>query len=243
MLKHWGKMVVACLLGFPVYSQTLTWGYFDFPPYFSEDAVGQPEGILAELVACVTIAEHVNVEAKYLPNRRAAMMLATEDINFAVTIPTFLPEPANYLISPEPVAHIELMAYWLGDKPAVTQWQDLLNQKIITLAGYSYMSGREFLNANEHALTIMAEVENHERGLQSLLKQRGDYFIGYHGPARQAINLLDITELHFSHMGSYPVHFNLRKSTPDAQQIMQKLMRGFHQCADRFPALAGRASH
>lgn len=220
--------ILTCSFKTNALEDKLIWAYTNFEPYLYMTKNNQVKGSLINLMECINSQTPINYEAINYSNLRASK-LKKHKANFAITIKEFIPNKSDFLFSREPVTNLTLRAYWLSGQPQISSWQDLISTKIIVLRGYSYGGNRAFLNDVRNKISVVAQVETHERGLKLLSKRRGDYFLGYQGPSSWVTTNSRISIEHAA-LGIFPMYFVLAKSTLNATTIMSKLENGLKKC-------------
>jgi polar amino acid transport system substrate-binding protein len=199
------------------------WGFSPFLPYLYLDASGEPKGQYADIVKNVFKHASIQYEVLQTPNRRTLKLINNGQITFGLGPKIILDEPANYYISSFPVTTIELRAYWQGQKPPIDKLVRLRGTRLILISAYSYAGIREYIMDKHNNISLAVDVEDHTRAMQALAIGRGDYMLGYKGPAEDAVAELKIDGINSSSLKTVNMHFLISKSVENGQAIMDRL--------------------
>ena len=216
-------ILLICFHADGVTMSKVKWGYAHFPPLTFKSESGDITGDLAELTKQSLLAAGVKYEAIEYPNRRIYSLLNEGKIDFGVFTRSFISNPNDFIISQFAVSQIELRAYWVGQKTEIKTPEDLIGQRVILLSAYTYGGLRAFFNDPANKVTVVANMEQHDRAFEALNLGRGDYVLDYTGPSRLALNDLTIDNLQSSVLSKLDVYFIIHKSVNDAKAIMQSL--------------------
>lgn len=201
----------------------ILWGYVHFPPLTYKAKDGNVTGKLAELTKDSLSAAGVTYEAIEYPNRRIFSLLREGKIEFGAFTRSFIANSNAYIVSEFPVSSIQLRAYWIGNKRQIETENDLIEQRIILLSAYTYGGLTSFFNDPANKVTVVANMEQHDRAFEALLLGRGDYVLDYKGPSKLALDNMNLPDLNSSLLKNLDVYFVIHKNVTDAEQIMTKL--------------------
>ena len=206
---------------------SLTYIYFDFPPYIYTDGAGQAKGVLAEVVENVFSRANVKYEMYENPNRRASQLVNDGRLTFSIA-PTFvLNNPGDFLIGKNTIATIELAVFWHGDTAPVSKIDELVGHSIILMSAYRYDGLREFADNRANKVTIAVNAENHLSALQALKAGRGDYLIDYRKPIEDALSKEPIASLRSTTISEFEMKFIILRSAFNAEAIMARLEKAY----------------
>lgn len=212
-------------------TQEITVGYIEFPPVFSTNEAGEPEGLLIDLAAMVIPKAGYRWKAHSLPTKRMANNIVNGDLDLWIGLST-LPEFKNTTYIGKPVVStIELNAYWLGDKPAILSKEDLGGKQVITLHGFSYGG---WINHIQNPANNVIECRSftHEQAVNMLKHNRCDYLLNYAGPMRNMLKQVPIKGLNQSRISALEARFVVSKKTENAQQLLHSLVTAYDELVE-----------
>jgi len=208
-------------------AQEIAVGYIEFPPVFSTNEMGKPEGLLIDLAKMVIPKAGYRWTAHSRPTKRMANNIVNGDLDLWIGLST-LPEFENTTYIGKPVVStIELNAYWLGDKPAILSKEDLSGKQVITLHGFSYGG---WINYIQNPLNNVTECRafTHEQAVNMLKHGRCDYLLNYSGPMRDMLKQVPIKALQKNRISALEARFVVSKKTKNAQQLLQALVTAYN---------------
>jgi len=121
----------------------------------------------------------------------------------------------------QPLSTIKLNLYSLKDV-STTQLDDLTNESVIVIRGYSYGGAIDYINDKKHNIKVQV-TNTHESALGMLASGRGDYLLAYQQPAELVLQDKPIKNLHFNNLSNLTLYFILSKKTPHAGKVLMKL--------------------
>ncbi len=205
-----------------VYAQSLTYGYIEIPPFTYTNENGKADGFIIDIVDQTFKKANIEYIAISLPAIRLREYLKSGKVDIWAGVYNANDYDDVALVGNKSFSHLTLNAYFIGDKPAITQKEQLKNQSIITIHGYSYAGLAEYIKDSANNISDN-KTKSHESAFNMLKAKRGDYLLGYYLPAQQYLTLNPIAELQRSLISPLPLYFIVSKRTPNAQQLLDKL--------------------
>ncbi len=203
-------------------------GYIEFPPVFSTNSEGEPEGLLIDLAKMVIPKAGYRWKARSLPAKRMAETVVKGELDLWIglsTLPEF--EDTTYIGRPV-VATIELNAYWLGDRLPIHREQDLSNKRVITLHGYSYGGWIKTIQ-NPANQVIECRAFSQEQAVNMLKYGRCDYLLNYTGPMKNQLRYTPIEDLRHNRISALEARFVVSKKAENAQQLLRSLVKAYYE--------------
>ncbi len=226
-----GYMAVASMFasaGDLAKAQEIAVGYIEFPPVFSTNEEGNPEGLLIDLAKMVIPKAGYRWAAHSRPTKRMANDIVNGDLDLWIGLST-LPEFENTTYIGKPVvATIELNAYWLGDKQPIRRKEDLSGKRIITLHGYSYGGWINYIQSPINNVTECRSFTQ-SQAVNMLKFNRCDYLLNYSGPMKNKLKEIPIKALKHNRISSLEARFVVSKKTKHAQQLLKALVTAYNE--------------
>ena len=202
--------------------ETLTFGYVEMPPFTYTNSAGKADGFVMKLVDKVFKESGILYQTISLPAIRLREQLKSGKIDVWVGIDTKESNNEFAIVSKKVFINITLRAYFIADKCPVNAKNDLNNQSVITLRGYSYGGLDKYINDKAHNI-INSQTKSHASGFQMLKLARADYFLGYNLPAQEYLKKHPIPKIQSSLLSSFPLYFIFSKQTENAREIINQL--------------------
>lgn len=206
----------------------LTVGFVDFPPLTFLDTNQQPDGLLIQRLSLALEKVNISFKGVIQPNRRIVQKLHEGEIDLVMMTKSVITDPEAFVFSQQPIHLIELRAYWLGEKPRISNLEDLFGHKVILISAFTYGGVRKFIDENPRLIKVGAIVESHQRGFDALIKSRGDYLLDYKQPAELLLKTQPIAGLNHSAIQRYEIFYILNRRIKNAEQVMQKIERAHY---------------
>lgn len=204
------------------FSQTLKLGYIEFPPVFSTNQEGRPQGILIDLASQVIPKAGYKWEAYSYPVKRMANYMAKGKLDLWIGLKTIPIFNDTTIKGSTKVLTITLKAYKTKNLPDITKKEDLLGKSIIILRGFSYGGWINYITDPANNIDYI-ETHDHKAAFRMLKAGRADYLLNYKYPAIKALKIVDIPDLKDNTISSFGAYFVLSKKTPNASMIIKKL--------------------
>lgn len=205
-----------------VLAKPLTFGYVEIPPFTYTNEDGKADGFIMDLVDRTFKKANVEYTTISLPAIRLKEYLKYGKVDVWVGIYSSTDYGDVAHIGQKAFSYLTLNAYFIGDKQAITKKQQLKDQSIITMHGYSYGGLAEYIADSANNVKDN-KTKTHESAFNMLKSKRGDYVLGYHLPAQQYLESNPITELQHSLISQLPMYFIVSKQTPNAEQVIEHL--------------------
>lgn len=167
--------------------------------------------------------ERANItwRATAYPAKRLFKNLKNGETNFTILVrASSLVD--DFLFSKEPIYSTSLNVYYIGDKPAITEKEDLRGSRVATIRGYSYGKLLKFIDDPKNNIT--KEVTNtHGSAFRMLQLGRVDYLIDYDSAAHDILLENSIPNLKINKLKKLDIYLVLSKSYPNAKDFMEEL--------------------
>lgn len=124
---------------------------------------------------------------------------------------------------------IGLYAYSLKHTPPISSIDDLVNQQLILIRGYTYRGTMDFALSNTQQPPLVAP--NHHAALELLQQGRGDYLINFSQPLEQALGDQKADSLNHFQLDEWPVVLHISTQLPDSDDIVA----AFNQAINDLP--------
>jgi polar amino acid transport system substrate-binding protein len=224
--------LLICFQATSAMSQILKIGYVEFPPMTYTDQNGQPSGFIIDIGIKTLEKAGFEWSAISLPANRLANLLAAGDIHVWLGLDT-LPQLKNTtLVSKAVIAHLILRAYTIGNKPPITNKEDLKGKTLLILRGYSYGGWVTFIKNPANNIKYL-EFDTHEKAfhrLEKLSKRIQDiYLLDYKHPSDAVLQKQNIPGIQYSQIVSLDMHFIISKKLNGAQGILKRIEAAYQQ--------------
>lgn len=224
MIKQILIISIYCLWAMPfkASAQTLIFGYVEFPPFTYTNSEGKADGFIIDLVDSTFKNAKLDYTAVSLPAIRLKEYLKHGKVDVWVGITTANDFDEVAIVGSRVFNHLALNAYFIGNKPAINKKEQLNNQSIITMLGYSYGGLAEYIKDNSNNITDN-KTQSLASAFQMLASKRGDYLLGYGLPAQQYLSSNPINALQYSSIAKLPLYFIVSHQTPNGPKIIKQL--------------------
>ena len=216
-----------CISGFSK-AQTLKLGYIEFPPVFSTDKNGKPQGLLIDLAAKVLPEAGYEWEAYSYPVKRMVDYIVRGNLDLWIGLKTIPEFKTTTLKGSSSLLDITLKAYRLGQKPDIIKREDLMNKKIIIIKGFSYGGWVNYIKNPENKV-LYTETYEHLAAFKMLKAGRADYVLDYVNPSEKALQKIKIDALFENTISSFSAYFVVSKKTRDAQKVIKNLEKTYQR--------------
>lgn len=167
------------------YSASLKMGYIEFPPVFSTNSHGKPEGILIDLAAKVIPEAGYEWEAFPYPVKRMSDYIAKGKLDLWIGLKTIPDFEGTTFKGDSEVLKITLKAYRTKNIPDIKKQGDLNGKSIIIIRGYSYGGWINYIKDVKNNIDFI-ETNNHKSAFRMLKAGRSDYVLDYQQPAEKS---------------------------------------------------------
>lgn len=216
---------VACM-GQSVSSGPLEVGMLDFPPYYvlgkNEEVKG---GLFVDMLA--KILDRAGLEYSFVgyPPKRLYSNVSKGITHIWMGTLGVEEYEGKTLVSPKKMADINLHIFSMDKTmPLPKNIEELKGKSVITIFGYNYGGVIKFLE--DPANKIVPEpAKTHEAAFMMLKMDRAGFVLDYIEPAGEALSKLNLPELRHAPIKVLPIYIHVSKALPDAQQIMDKIMK------------------
>jgi len=210
-------------------TQVLKVGCLDFPPYYgTNNDTKELEGILIDFLKQLLDRASLKHDIIMYPPARLYANLAMGKTNIWLGTTGVDVYADKVTISPEIILNIHLRIYTVGDNPLPKSQTELNGMSLITIHGYNYAGFIEYLTDPANKITLDPS-PSHQSAFQKLTLGRGEYVLDYKEPTEKTLlTIPPIPGLKFSDIMVIPIYFNINKNTPDAKDLMKKMMDTYH---------------
>lgn len=225
------SVLISCF-SHPALSKTIKIGYVEFPPMTYTDGQGRPAGVIIDITSKTLKKAGYEWTARSLPAKRMARMLTEGKIQLWIGLAT-LPEFKNKtLVGKSVVKKLTLRAYTIDEKKPVIKKEDLRNQTVLLLRGYSYGGWINFIKKPLNQVKFI-EFDSHEnafKGLQFFSKNSADcYLLDYKYPSETVLKETNIPNLLFNDISSFDIHFVVTRQMDNAGTVLDRIETAFTQ--------------
>ena len=241
---HFLNWKFACLLaGWVLFwsgnapAQELEVGCLDFPPFYVVKADNPPEGPYIDFLKDVLNMVGEKYRIVGYPPARLYHNLAIGKTNIWMGTKGVAAYEGKVIVSPEKITDIHLRVYAIGNKPLPKSMEDLKGKTLIAIFGYNYGGVVKYLTDPANNITLDT-ASTHELALRKLFGGRADYLLDYKEPVEKTLKgMSPLPDLRYSELSKIELYFNISKSTPNAEALMQKMMDAYHalRTANKIP--------
>ena len=193
---------------------------FDFPPFYSPDKGGQPQGLLIDQIDQLLGDLGCSWQGRFYTAPQLLENIVDGDSDLAMIIHhPLLIEKAHY--SDHPISQMVLTSYRLPQTEPIQAFEQLKGKRVIAIRGYGYGGLFEQLIDPKMGAELHF-ASDHEAGLKMLERQRGDYLLGYRKPAQNAIEALQISDIEANPIRSWDIYLVLSPHYADPN-LLQRL--------------------
>jgi len=206
-------------------------GIIDFPPFYIINDAGSSSGVFLNILKKTLQHAKLDFNLDIYPTKRLYRNLGTGETQLFLGIKG----PAEYnkkvLYSTTAVSQIQMRVYAIGDTPLPLAKEDINNHRIITMRGYSYGGLINYFTDPKKNIEVTSTTK-HLSSFLMLKNNRADYVINYKQPSEMALANIKIPDLKYSSFYDAKIHFIVSKSTPNAEQILDKLEQAYLELID-----------
>lgn len=206
-------------------------GIIDFPPFYIINDAGSSSGVFLNILKKTLQHAKLDFNLDIYPTKRLYRNLGTGETQLFLGIKG----PAEYnkkvLYSTTAVSQIQMRVYAIGDTPLPLAKEDINNHRIITMRGYSYGGLINYFTDPKNNIEVTSTTK-HLSSFLMLKNNRADYVINYKQPSEMALASIKIPDLKYSSFYDAKIHFIVSKSTPNAEQILDKLEQAYLELID-----------
>ena len=208
------------------WSAPLEIGALNFPPYYVvENGATVAGGEFVDYLKKLFAKAGIDYVFKGYPARRLYANVAdgtTQIWMGTLGVPEY---EGKTLISPQKITDINLEVYGSGPVDALPKTiNDLKGKSVATIRGYTYGGLLAKLEDPQNSIKLSAVTE-HKAAFQMLQAGRVDYVLDYIEPATETLNTLTVPGINKRSWMVLGIYIHVSKMTPDAQTVMNKLMK------------------
>ncbi|HLA36533.1 MAG TPA: transporter substrate-binding domain-containing protein [Rhodocyclaceae bacterium] len=225
-LRSLALIAALSTLATPASAAPLEVGMLNFPPYYLLENESKPVGgYWFDFLKVLMARAGVDYAFKGYPPKRLYQNVAEGTTSIWMGVKDVPDYAGKVLVSPKQISEINMELYAMGASAAIPKSIDELKGKsLITIRGYSYGGMVTALNDPKNGIKI--EVANtHEAAFQMLQAGRGEYLLDYIEPASETLAKLSFPPVSKYSIKVLPIYIMVSKSLPNAQDLMDKLMK------------------
>lgn len=201
-------------------------GAISFPPFYVVNSDQTLSGIFLDIMEKTLLHAKIKYRLNIYPTKRLYNNLKNGETDFFLGIKGS-PEYDNHVLySTTEISQIQLRVYATGDTPLPSTKEDLNNNKVITLRGYSYAGLITYLTDPQNNISI-STTSDHRSAFLMLKNNRANYVINYKHPSEAALKMLTIKDLKYTNFYDVKIYFIVSKALPHAAEILRKLEQAY----------------
>lgn len=195
--------------------------YIPFPPLAYTDDKGQASGDIIRLTEQLAADSGFRLSWQEAPINRIHRNLKNGNVDLWPTSGD-IPALQAFTLETQPLGiDIQLCAYSRTATPTIRQHDQLINQRLILIRGYTYRGELDEVLAKSQRRPVVAP--NHIAALELLNRGRGDYLIHFTHPMEYALAKYPVSGLKCDLLNSWPLALVISQQTPGAQTIVDAL--------------------
>ncbi len=201
-------------------------GYFEFPGVTYTDEAGVPAGLVNEITVKTLEQAQIPFAIQSYPAARFFRYLEQGKVHLFNGVSS-IPVVARSTISSQiNLFPLHMRVYWVGDKPAVTQKEDLIGHSVILVKGFTYKDWGEWIREPSNQVTFF-DAYSHLDAFKMLKRERAEYLLNYRYIDANVLKKVDIPDMQTRTLFKWDCVFNLHKDTPNAEAILKKLEESY----------------
>lgn len=207
-------------------------GYFDFSALTYTDKNGKPAGFVNEITIKTLDNANIKYKIKEYPPGRFYHELEQGRVHLFNGL-SAIPAVKKSCISSEiALFPLEMRVYWTGSKKPVKLKEDLIGRSVIIVKGFTYKDWGAWIRSGKNNVDFF-DTYTHESAFNMLKKGRGEYLLNYKYIDSKYIEDAQIKDLTAKTLFKWNCYFNIRKNTPNAQQLLKKLEASYLQLIEQ----------
>ena len=205
--------------------EELEYAYPDVSVWTTEhDDTGKLKNPLVKLADELFSEAGIPWHAQDYPPKRMFANLRTGASKFSMLVNAESLLQGCCLVSKEPIALVEIRAFYRKDSDPVHSMEALVGKSVITIEGYSYAGYLSDIKNPDNRIENNP-APSHFSAFAMLSKGRAEYVLDYAFPAVEVLQKNPISGLSSSTLKQAYVYLILHKDYPDAVNVMQRLER------------------
>lgn len=214
----------------PLSAAPLEIGALDFPPYYIvENNTDIKGGILVDMLKMIFERAKIEYTLKGYPPKRLYTNVGDGTTHVWLGTVGVAEYEGKTLVSPKQLIDINLEVYTLGDEASLPKsMDDLKGKSIITIFGYNYGGAIKFLNDPQNNIKTEPS-KTHESAFKMLQAGRAPFVLDYREPSGETLARINIPGIKKGSIKSIGLFINISNRVPDAQAIMDKLMKAYNE--------------
>lgn len=203
--------------------EELEYAYPDVSVWTTErDDTGKLKNPLVKLADELFSEAGIPWHAQDYPAKRMFANLRTGASKFSMLVNAESLLQGCCLVSKEPIALVEIRAFYRKGSDPVHSMEDLEGKSVITIEGYSYAGYLKVIKNPDNRIDNNP-TPSHFSAFAMLSKGRAEYVLDYAFPAVEVLQKNPISELSSSTLKQTYIYLILHKDYPDAVNVMQRL--------------------
>ena len=209
-------------------AEPLELGALDFPPFYFVKSSKHVEGLMIDIITKILKRASIDFIVRGYPPKRLYQNIADGKTNIWVGNKNVSVYEGKIIHSDFPIIQVELRVYTIGDKELPSKKEGLRGKNIITMRGYSYGGMIKFLEDPENKISS-DPTSSHKTALLKLKAGRADYLLDFKYPVSKELETTEVENLKYSILFKIPIYIIVSKKTPNAEEILQKMVKAYHQ--------------
>ncbi len=224
-MKYSIAIIAICLgttLSLAQANDTLELGYINLPPLYYQNEEGEDVGEI------IMFAKELFQDIGYTPQLRTRppkrLLMEFIDGEFDVWI-GIVPTP-NFQelahVGTVTVSELVFCTYSLTEENSISSLDALQGKKVVLIRGYNYGEWGEQIRSSSSNISY-TDVSSVEAALNFLTLGRAEVLLSYQAPTLKFLENDHSIEIHEQEINRYPLVITVSKSTPNGEEILQKL--------------------
>lgn len=211
-------------------SAPLEIGVLNLPPYYLvENDTTVTGGYYVDMLKMIFDKAGVDYVFKGYPAKRLYKNLGDGTTQVWMGTLGVAEYEGKTVVSPKQISEINLDIYSLGSTELLPKSLDELKGKtLITIFGYNYGGALKFLEDPQNNIKT-EPAKNHESAFKMLQIGRAPLLLDYREPGTETIAKLNISGIKSNPVKTLGIFIHISNKVPDAQAIMDKLMKAHDQ--------------
>lgn len=199
----------------------------DMPYYMEQDSQGNFSGILVDIFNKTALkAGYSNTVLRMEPASRMvdSIIQGRAHVWNGIVLPVL---KDHVLVGDTPIALVTLGVFYSKGTSPLNQINELKNDSIITIRGYSY-GGLTRKLKEQQGITLL-ETESHQSAFKMLEAKRAKYLLDYLEPVNNLNVLSKYPNISFSAIDTFESYFAVSKKAPNAPEIMKRFNKAYQE--------------
>ncbi len=203
-------------------------GYFNFSSLTYTDDEGHPAGFVNEIT--IKTLDHAGIpyELEDYSAARFFKQLAEGEIHFFNGLSSIPVVAENCISSDIKLFPLEMRVYWRGDKPPITEKEDLIGHSVILVRGFTYKDWGAWIREGKQNIKFF-DVNTHESAFKMLKRGRAEYLLNYKYIDAEVLETISVPDLEVKPLYRWNCYFNIHKKTPNAEALLKRIEASYQE--------------